>query len=170
MGAKSACGIGSPCSRNGFTGFVMHFPTLKLRGQKKTIFIWFQCPVSVGNVWNRASEMLLFSVILFFCDIAGSACTPGGGRGLQNRWAVCKACGRWVRFPCTSAIFVGDGSQCVFSSGASLFMAWDLRPIPIFIDGLCLEPVWTTITRRSSTIEMASHGRSDAGFEFRLNP
>lgn len=34
----------------------------------------------------------------------GSACTPGGGRGLQNRRAVRPPCGRWVRFPCTSAI------------------------------------------------------------------
>ena len=33
----------------------------------------------------------------------GSASLPGGGHGLQNRCAVRKPRGRWVRFPCTSA-------------------------------------------------------------------
>ena len=35
--------------------------------------------------------------------IAGGVCTPGGGRGLQNRWAARKPYRQWVRFPYTSA-------------------------------------------------------------------
>ncbi len=42
----------------------------------------------------------------------GSASRAGARRGLQNRWAVSKPCGRWVRFPCTSAIFFAPTS-CV---------------------------------------------------------
>ena len=33
----------------------------------------------------------------------GGVCTPGGGRGLQNRWAARKPYRQWVRFPYTSA-------------------------------------------------------------------
>lgn len=44
-------------------------------------------------------------VELFFALLMnGSACSAGAGHGLQNRWAAWKSCGRWVRFPCTSAI------------------------------------------------------------------
>ncbi len=35
----------------------------------------------------------------------GSAWRAGAPRGLQNRWIGRQACDRWVRFPCTSAIF-----------------------------------------------------------------
>ena len=48
---------------------------------------------------------------------------PGGGRGLQNRWAVRKPRGRWVRFPCTSAILLRTGSQGRVSV--------DARPFPV---------------------------------------
>ena len=38
----------------------------------------------------------------------GSASSTGVAHSLQNYWVAWKSCDRWVRFPCTSAIFLSE--------------------------------------------------------------